>query len=129
MLMAIGADPARCGYTQSQIENCLKNLPAKGAHQESAVAQQVLWMLDEKDIIELPEDIKAKIKARPEVLSLRFHPERSPIHGIPLELRQPLYRIYLEHAHGAFREIERVLMAFDPLQEQTIHQPTLYDGV
>ena len=35
MLSAIGSDAARCGYKPSQIEHCLRKLPAAGVHQET----------------------------------------------------------------------------------------------
>lgn len=128
MLLAVDADPTHCGYSQPQIERCLKDLVAKGVHQESEGAQHLLWMLDQKGLIELSEEMILSLKPRAEILKLRFHPERSPINAIPVDLRELLYRIFLEHAEGAVRQIERVLMPFDPLADPSIHQPYSFEG-
>jgi len=42
MLMAIDADPSHCGYSLSQVKDCLKDIAVKGVHQESAGAQHLL---------------------------------------------------------------------------------------
>ena len=49
------------------------------------------------------------------MLRLRFDRERSPLDGIPLELRRPLYAILLQHADGAVRREGREWKSFDPL--------------
>ncbi|NIR50359.1 creatininase family protein, partial [candidate division KSB1 bacterium] len=61
MLLAVDADPKRCGYTEKQIGSCLADLTQKGVHQESAGERQLLLMLHRKGLIELPVS-KTKIK-------------------------------------------------------------------
>ncbi|MFW6099512.1 MAG: creatininase family protein [Thermodesulfobacteriota bacterium] len=39
-------------------------------------------------------------RAHPEVLSLRIHPRRSPFHAVPVDLRDPLIRLFQEHTQG-----------------------------
>jgi hypothetical protein len=127
MLMAIGADPTRCGYSDKQIKNCLEALAKKGVHQESAGSQQLLWMLQEKGLIENKE-LSNIIKHHPEILCLRFHPDRSPLNTVPVQIREPLYKLLLEHVNGAVRNIERVLMPFNPLNEPDILKPNFLEA-
>jgi hypothetical protein len=117
MLKAIDADPARCGYSPEQIDNCLKELAQKGVHQELEGSRQLLWMLLDKNLIELPETVKASVKPHPEVLKLRFHPENSPFEIIPETIRPGIYRVFLEHSDGALRYTNGELIDFDLSQK------------
>ena len=56
----------------------------------------------------------------PEILKLRFDPERSPIHGIPMDLRMPLIQIFMEHASGAVQRVGRSWKEVDPLSDLEI---------
>jgi creatinine amidohydrolase/Fe(II)-dependent formamide hydrolase-like protein len=56
-------------------------------------------------------------------MKLRFDPERSPINGIPVDLREPLYWLYLEHAAGAVKRKGRRWVEFDPLNDSAIGDP------
>ncbi len=122
MLMAIGADPSNCGYSQEQVEYCLKALAEKGVHQESAGAQHMNYLLKQRGLI--PESVKSiKIKEHPEVLKVRFDPERSPINAIPIDLREPLLRIFLSHADGAVKRQGRIWIDYDPLTDPAFSVP------
>jgi creatinine amidohydrolase/Fe(II)-dependent formamide hydrolase-like protein/7-cyano-7-deazaguanine synthase in queuosine biosynthesis len=120
MLMAIDADPRRCGYSDQQIQSCLKDLAAKGVHQEASGSEQLTFMLSQKGLLDLPEERRKLAGEHPVILKLRFNQEKSPMHGIPLDLRQPLYRILLQHAQGAVRRVERKWVDFDPLTDPAI---------
>lgn len=115
MLSALDADPTRCGYTPTQIAHCLKALEDKGVHQESAGASHLRWMLAEKGHLALPEKMRKSLKPHPEIVNLRFHPDRSPAETVPEDLRRPLFRIFLEHAEGALARREGKWVKFDPL--------------
>lgn len=117
MLTAIGADPARCGYSPEQISNCLRELAEKGVHQEQEGSEQLMWMLSQKNLIALPENVKASLKPRPEVLQLRFHPENSPLDTIPENIRRGIFHIVLEHAEGALKYNGKSWAGFDPLND------------
>jgi creatinine amidohydrolase/Fe(II)-dependent formamide hydrolase-like protein len=118
MLSAIGVDPRRCGYSDSKVQNCLENIARKGISQEQAGFHQLMTMLLQKGLIE-PDDSNERIfKAHPEILNLRFHPAISPVNGIPVDLRKPLYRICLEHADGAVRYHENRWVNMDPITDQ-----------
>jgi creatinine amidohydrolase/Fe(II)-dependent formamide hydrolase-like protein len=120
MLMAIGADPRRCGYSDQQINSCLKELAIKGVHQEVPGSEQLAFMLLQKELIDLPAERRRSAKEHQVILKLRFNPEKSPIDGIPVDLRQPLYRILLTHAEGAVRRLERKWIDSDPLTDPAI---------
>ncbi len=128
MLTAFGADPARCGYTPEQAARCLKSVGEKGVHQESDDAEHLAWLLIEKGI--LPPDAPGLPRARehPEILQLRFDPDRSPMHSIPADLREPLYRIVLQHARGAVRKSGRVWIPVDALADPELARPYPYEG-
>lgn len=117
MLTAIGADPTRCGYSPEQISYGLRELAAKGVHQEQEGSEHLMWMLSQKNLIELPDDVKASLKPHPEVLQLRFHPENSPINTIPEDIRRKIFRIFLEHAGGALKSDGKTWAGFDPLND------------
>ncbi|HUT93473.1 MAG TPA: creatininase family protein [Thermoguttaceae bacterium] len=123
MLKAIGADPRRCGYTNEQVERCLSQIVARGTHQERPAIEQLALMLWNQGLI--PEPALGAVRAleRPVVLKLRFDPHRSPIDGIPADLRTPLYKILLASAQGAVKRNGRLWIDFDPLDDPAINAP------
>jgi creatinine amidohydrolase/Fe(II)-dependent formamide hydrolase-like protein len=123
MLAALGADPSNCGYTQVQVEHCLKSLADKGVHQESAGAQHLIFLLHKKGLIEQSSGAQKRIKEQPEIMKLRFDPEKSPISGIPVDLREPLLKIFLEHVEGQVKRQGRVWIDFDPLEDISFSAP------
>lgn len=104
MLKALDADPQFCGYTSIQITNCLRNLAGLGIHQETAGAQQLNFMLDQKGMVNFPKHVKKSLKDRPEILKIRLDPERSPANAIPPPIYQSLLRIFSEYAIGVARK-------------------------
>ena len=128
MLKAIGADPAQCGYTEAQVEYCLGQIIARGTHQETPAIEQLGLMLWNKGLI--PEPALGAIRAleRPAVLKMRFDPHRSPIDGIPVDLREKLIRICAEHADGAVRKSGKLWLDFDPLSDAEIHRPYAFEA-
>jgi creatinine amidohydrolase/Fe(II)-dependent formamide hydrolase-like protein len=126
MLVALGADPGDCGYSPEQVARCLEELTAKGVHQEAEGSDQLGFMLVEKGAV--AEGSKAlRARSRPEVLSLRFHPTRSPVEAIPSDLRAGAYRIFLEHAVGAVSRNGRVWNAFDPTASAALAKPYAFE--
>ena len=123
MLSALGADPARCRYGRHQIDRCLAGLVDKGIHSEVAVAEHVAFLLNEKGLLSEPHIRSARARARHEVMKLRFHHEKSPLDGIPADLRGPLFRIYLEHADGAVKRTGKAWRECDPIEDPTFKKP------
>ncbi len=123
MLTGIGADPRNCGYTDAQIEECLKLLATTTLHQEAAAAEQLAFLLVQQGL--LPPDAKGPARPRhhAEVTKLRFDPERSPVTGIPLALRRPLYELLLRDADGAARRQGREWVDFDLLKDPEMTAP------
>jgi creatinine amidohydrolase/Fe(II)-dependent formamide hydrolase-like protein len=117
MLVALDADPGACGYSERQIVECLKSLSRKGVAQEAEAVQHLKHVLVSKDAIRSPSPDCGPVKAHPEIMKLRFDAEHSPFESVPLELREPLYRILLEHADGAVRRVGRVWIDVDPLTD------------
>ena len=102
MLIALSEDPTRCGYTQEQIDACLKDLFKKGVYsQASAEAGQLFYLLSRVERTTMPEGAARPVKKYPQIMQLRFDPKVSPMDGIPADLRTALYRIYLAYADGA----------------------------
>ena len=120
MLTAIDLDPTKCGYNERQIEDCLKAFFKRGVLQEEEGRQQLGFMLEAKGMVQPPEGSQRRFEEHPEVLRLRFDPVRSPIDGIPIDLRVPLVRIFLQHSGGAVRKAHRTWKAFDPLLAEEI---------
>lgn len=123
MLTAVGADPSGCGYAPEQVDRCMKDLVSKGISQEKPGVEHLAYLLMEKELIERPFIGSVKARERPSIMKLRFDPERSPLEAIPVELRELLYHIYLEHADGAIRKTGRTWMGFDPIADPEIRRP------
>jgi creatinine amidohydrolase/Fe(II)-dependent formamide hydrolase-like protein len=127
MVLANGGDPTVCGYTPDQIKLCLEALTAGSLHQERAAREHLLWSLQQKDVLQIPESRTSAAKEHPEIVKVRFEAERSPMDNIPRELREPLYRIYLEHAAGAARRSGKLWVDIDPFADPEIHSPYLFE--
>jgi len=123
MLTALDLDPQICGYKASQTEACLNQFVEKGAHQEEAGVRQLGHMLLNKNAIQIPKGQQNRYKAQPEILKVRFDAKNSPPDTIPVDLRRPLYEIYLEHAGGALRRSGRGWLPLDLLADAGIEAP------
>lgn len=122
MLVALEADPLNCGYTRPQVEHCLKELADKGVHQESAGAQHLAFLLKQKKLI--PQSSKnLRSRERPEILKLRFDPEKSPIDSVPVDLREPVLRLFLQHAKGAVKHQGKLWVDYDPAKDPAFSAP------
>jgi creatinine amidohydrolase/Fe(II)-dependent formamide hydrolase-like protein/7-cyano-7-deazaguanine synthase in queuosine biosynthesis len=127
MLVALGVNPSRCGYKPEEIDGIIDQLRRKGIHQESEGAQHLGHLLRKKKVIDSATLGKLRIRERPEIAKLRFDAERSPLDGIPVDLREDLYRIYLDHADGALRRSGRVWIEFDPLLDPSLARPYRFE--
>jgi len=123
MLSALGVDPGLLGYTKEQIARSLRELGEKGVHQESAGARHMAYLLRERGVLPAETPGLPEARAVPEVVQLRFHPERSPLHAVPDDFREPLLRILLQHADGAVERSGRVWLPIDPLHHPSLHHP------
>jgi creatinine amidohydrolase/Fe(II)-dependent formamide hydrolase-like protein len=123
MLVALGADPRRCGYGAEQIARCLEELASRRVHQERAGEEQLRFLLTRAGKLPEPGPERKAPVERPEILGLRFDAERSPLDAVPTNLRRPLYRILLEHAAGAFRREGRAWVGFDALADPALDLP------
>jgi creatinine amidohydrolase/Fe(II)-dependent formamide hydrolase-like protein len=123
MLVAVGADPGRCGYTPQQVEHCLAEFAEKSIHQEASCSRHAAFLLKEKGRIRLSPERARKARPFPEVLQLRFDSERSPAEGIPEDLRRPVYRLMLENADGAVVRTGRTWTPIDVLTDERMSRP------
>lgn len=127
MLTAIDEDPKRCGYTPKQIDECLNRIAAEGVHQEEAGAQHLLYRLFVKQAVRPQPNDRIKAKERPEVMHMRFDPDRSPIAAVPLDLRVPLYRIFDQYALGALQRSGHQWKAVNPFNHPALNEPYAYE--
>ncbi len=109
MLTALDESAKPCGYTEKQIEAGLQNLKTKKLKQIASDAGHLYFMLTQKGILQ------SKSKGHPEIMHLRFDKEHSHIDGIPVDLRAPLYGIYLQYSEGAVHRVARKWEKFDLL--------------
>ncbi len=123
MLTAMGADPARCGYTPEQIKNCLNRLRTEEVHQESAAAQQMNFLLQQRGIMDFPPESRRNVKEHAEVLKIRIDPERSPLDGIPGNMRKQLFDIFMQYAEGTVRKSGKMWIDFNLLQDPDFYSP------
>ena len=128
MLTALSEDPTRCGYTGEQIQACLTDLFEKGVYsQASAEAGQLFYLLSHSEGLKMPDQVARSVKEYPEIMQLRFDPKVSPINGIPADLREDLYRIYLEHAAGAVEPKGSGWQPIDAFTHPMLNAPYAYD--
>jgi creatinine amidohydrolase/Fe(II)-dependent formamide hydrolase-like protein len=128
MLKALDADPTRCGYTDKQIRDCLRQLSDRGIHQEREGTEHLGFLLRQKGVIPRASVGGVRIRERPQIMKLRFDPEKSPIDGMPIDLRKPMYRLYLEHANGASRRSGRKWVDFDLFKDPVLKRPCRFEG-
>lgn len=128
MLAAVGEDPKRCGYNDSAITECLAEVASKGTHQDTPDAEHLAFMLREKSLIPDLPGTAFRAAEHPEVLRLRFDPQRSPIDCMPIDLREPLFRIYLEYAQGASQRNGSVWLDFNPIDDPSLRRPYVYES-
>jgi creatinine amidohydrolase/Fe(II)-dependent formamide hydrolase-like protein len=128
MLKAIGGNPAGCGYNEAQVENCLSQLAARGAHQERPAVEQLAFLLWKQGLIAEPALGSVRALERPAVQKLRFDPLRSPLDAVPVDLRERLLRIFLEHAAGAARRDGKLWLDFDPLADPALRHPYAFEA-
>ncbi len=127
MLLALGADPAACGYTAEQLPELLRKLVAEGVKQEAPAAEHTAWLLAEKGLIPEPRIGEARARRRPEAVGLRFHPERSPASELPVAIRPRLIALLAEHAEGAVERVGRQWLAVDPRRAAERAAPYIFD--
>ena len=127
MLTALGADSGVCGYTPQQIEQCICSLAHKDIHQEQACAQHVRFILKHKGMPPLQE-ASMPIKETPEVMKIRVDAEHSPLEAIPIDLRNPLYRIFSEYADGAVRRSGRCWIDCDLFADSELLKPYAFES-
>jgi hypothetical protein len=115
MLVALDADPTRCGYTRSQVDDCIRELAMGAINQETEGAQHLAHILTRKGMLSSGARGLPPPRARPEVMKLRFDAQRAAWGDLPADLREPTYRTMLEHAEGAVRRDGRSWVDFDPM--------------
>ncbi len=123
MISANGADAQACGYSTTQIEECLRALPLAPPKQETSTAQHTLALLAERGLV----DASVSAKKHPEVQQLRIDSERSPVEGLPTDLRRPLFELLLQHADGAVQRQGRVWVELDLLADPMMDRPYPYE--
>jgi len=127
ILKAIGGDPSNCGYTPEQITDCLRVLPEKGIHQETAGAQHLFYLLKEKGLAsKAPGNLSPE--PRPEISKLRFDSEKSPFTATPADLRKPLFKIFLKHADGSVKRMGRLWTDFNLLDDPGLLAPYMFES-
>ena len=101
MMIALDADPRRCGYTDQQIERGLQQLALHPIKQIDSDAGHLYYLLLQKGA--LPRNLHTQKLARPhpEILKLRFDAVRSRLGDLPDPVREPLFQILDKEAHGS----------------------------
>ena len=117
MLSVLDVPPENCGYSSQQISEGLLKTGTSGVKQIGSDAQQLYYMLLQKNLI-LPEAPNAsQAREHPEILKMRFDGKRSALNDMPLELYRELIPILLEYTGGAVLKDKRKWMEMDILGE------------
>jgi hypothetical protein len=100
MLVAIGVDPKRCGYTAAQIKSVLKELSRTHLRQDAASAEHLAYLLEQKGLISPAPETELKARAHFEVTRIMIDPAKSRLDEIPADIRMGLLDIYRQYADG-----------------------------
>jgi creatinine amidohydrolase/Fe(II)-dependent formamide hydrolase-like protein len=129
MLIALGEDPKRCGYTDEQTKACLTALFREGVYtQAHAEAGHLFHLLSKIENVDMPTDALRPQKAFPEIMRLRFDPDVSPVDGIPSDLRPDMYRIFHEYAEGAVERRKSRWQEIDLFTHDNINRPFIFEN-
>jgi creatinine amidohydrolase/Fe(II)-dependent formamide hydrolase-like protein len=123
MLLALGQSPQVCGYSDYQVTYCLNKLTEKGVHQEADGIFHLVYMLNKQGAIQLDSSSKLVASPHPEILCLRIDTERSPFKTIPVALRFPLLKIFLQHADGIMLKKGNKWISVTPTAELVLNEP------
>jgi hypothetical protein len=122
MMVALDADPRRCGYTEKQIENGLQQLSEQPIKQLGSDAGHLYYLLLRKGVLTASEHTKKLGRAHPEILKLRFDRARSRIEDVPAPTREPLFRILGSGAAGC---VKRDVGGWTPMDlDETLRKTT-----
>lgn len=122
MLKALDEDPGRCGYTPVQIERGLTALAAKKVKQIGSDAAHLYHLLLSGGLIASNEHTRKLARPHPEILQLRFDPERSLLSDLPAFVRKPLMEIYDPYADGRAHRKDKKWEPLSP-DEQDLTAP------
>ncbi len=103
MLLALGKDPAGCGYTQEQVDRCVAAIATRGVNQEGEAVEHLAFLLHENGVVAAGAAGLPEPRRRDEIMRLRFNDDVSPRDTVPADLRNAVYGILLQHAEGAVR--------------------------
>ncbi len=122
MLTALGADPGRCGYSLDQVDRCMGDLVSKGIHQEREGVEHLGHMLKSMGLLQGGDLGGVAPKERPEVMSLRFSEERSPLDVVPSKIRRAYIELLLQHSSGSVRRIGSRWKPFDVMADPAMER-------
>ena len=105
MMVSLGADPTRCGYTREQIADGLRQLGSKPVKQIGSDAAHLFFLLQRAGALSGSRSAPRAARAHPEILKLRFDAQRSRIEDLPVPVRRPLFHILQQYADGCVRRI------------------------
>jgi hypothetical protein len=126
MMVALGADPAHCGYTPVQISEGLRQLGSRSVKQIGSDAAHLFYLLTEAGALPDNDYTRKMAKAHPEILQLRFDAERSRLEDLPVHVRKPLFHILEPFSTGCVRRVSGGWEPFtlsDDILEQIKYRP------
>ena len=103
IIKALDYDPTLCGYNKKSIQKCLSNLELRGINQEKPAIEHLAFMLKEKGLLNRSSIGGIKARENPNIMKLRFDPEKSPFESIPSDIRGFLYEILMNYSNGAVK--------------------------
>jgi hypothetical protein len=127
MLKSLDEDPARCGYSETQISKGLHALEQRSVKQIGSDAAHLYKLLLDKKLIVENDHTKKLGKNHPEILKLRFDKERSRLQDIPVYIRKPLFNILMQYADGAASMENKVWRDINIDKEKLSHEKYKYE--
>lgn len=100
MMVALDADPTRCGYTHDQISEGLRQLGSKPVKQIRSDVAHLYFLLANAGALPDNEYSRKVARPHPEIMKLRFDAERSRLEDLPVPVRKPLFHILQQYSDG-----------------------------
>lgn len=125
MLTALDEDPKRCGYSDVQIAQALKNLSEQSVKQIGSDAAHLYHLLVAKGKLPKNAHTQRLAKPHPQIMKLRFDNERSKLEDIPKHIRKKLMEISNQYSVGISKQKDKKWhdIAFEDLAFEAAYYP------
>lgn len=118
MLMALDRSPENCGYSSDQVQRLLKELAEFPLKQLGTDQAHLLWLLQQKELIDNTEYVRRKARQYNQIECLRFD-FRSSLDDVSKDFGTALLDIMLDESQGAVERKNDRWQEYSPIEQLT----------